>query len=172
MKTNTFVLAGAGVLLLCLLMPVVSATFTITAAGGGTYYLGDDIQFSGINDESTTVYLFLAGPNLPVNGAQIASIDPKTSPVADGNPVTFKMLPVSSNAWAWTWPTGGLDLDAGTYTVYSIIAPHDAGNLGSYSYGTYSLILKKPFASGTKGRGLVMMPRLYLSGNRGWMRHR
>ncbi len=39
------------------------------AAGSQSYYLGEEVQFSGTDTETQTVYLFITGPNLAANGA-------------------------------------------------------------------------------------------------------
>ena len=49
---------------------------TIVAAGDQSYYLGEEIKFSGTNTESYKTYLFIIGPNLNENGAQL--IAPRT----------------------------------------------------------------------------------------------
>ncbi len=41
---------------------------TIVAAGDQSYYLGEEVKFSGTNTESYTTYLFMIGPNLPLAG--------------------------------------------------------------------------------------------------------
>ncbi len=46
---------------------------TIVAAGDQSYYLGEEVKFSGTNTESATTYLFIIGPNLPPNGACLTS---------------------------------------------------------------------------------------------------
>jgi hypothetical protein len=58
-RTLTFFL----VIICCLVfINSVSASREITA------YIGDTIPLSGYSYGSSTVYLFLTGPNLPVNG--------------------------------------------------------------------------------------------------------
>ena len=148
MTSKNMLLVIVGVILLCFVSPFVSATFTLTSPGGGFAHLGDDVSFSGINDETSTVYLFLTGPNIPANGGQIASIDPKNFTVQDGKVQTFKAAPVSSNTWTWTWPTGLSHLDPGTYTIYALEAPRDQTNLGSTTYATYSVILTRDSGQG------------------------
>ena len=41
---------------------------TIVAAGSQSYYLGEEVQFSGTNTESQDTYLYITGPNLPTQG--------------------------------------------------------------------------------------------------------
>ena len=49
---------------------------TIVAAGDQSYYLGEEIKFSGTNTETYKTYLFIIGPNLPDQGAQISGHQP------------------------------------------------------------------------------------------------
>ncbi len=58
-------------------MKVEKGAVTIVAAGDQSYYLGEEVKFSGTNTESYTTYLFIIGPNLAANGAQIN--DPRTA---------------------------------------------------------------------------------------------
>ncbi|MCX6682764.1 MAG: DUF3821 domain-containing protein, partial [Methanoregula sp.] len=58
---------------------------TITAAGDQSYYLGEEIKFSGTNTESYWTYLFIVGPNLWEYGANIRTDDPRNNRVIDQN---------------------------------------------------------------------------------------
>ena len=62
-------------------MKVEKGAVTIVAAGDQSYYLGEEIKFSGTNTETYKTYLFIVGPNLPTNGANIANVDPRHWPV-------------------------------------------------------------------------------------------
>ncbi len=59
-------------------MQVAKGAVTIVAAGDQSYYLGEEVQFSGTNTESQTTWLFIEGPNLGVYGAAMNSLDPRT----------------------------------------------------------------------------------------------
>ena len=52
---------------------------TIVAAGDQSYFLGEEIRFSGTNTESYKTYLFIIGPNLNENGAQLTLHGPVSS---------------------------------------------------------------------------------------------
>ena len=55
---------------------------TIVAAGDQSYYLGEEVQFSGTNTESQTTYLFISGPNLGTYGSDMRSYpDPRNEPL-------------------------------------------------------------------------------------------
>ena len=129
---------------------------TIVAAGSQSYYLGEDVQFSGTNTESQYTYLFITGPNLKQNGSTIWSTDPRNNAVVNGEPQTFQQISVNGdNTWSWTWGTSTVALDAGTYTVYAVSQPVDANTLADVAYGTVSIIIKKPFVSATASQSTV-----------------
>jgi len=131
---------------------------TIVAAGDQSYYLGEEVKFSGTNTETQTTYLFIIGPNLNQYGAQIQSLDPRANAVTDGTTSTFQSADVlGDNTWSWKWGTSNVALDAGTYTVYAVSGPRDAqsGHLANVAYGTVSIIIKKPFVSATASQSTV-----------------
>jgi len=136
---------------------VEKGTVTITAAGDGSYYLGEEIKFSGTNTETVKTYLFISGPNLHPTGSMF-STDPRSdaSTVVDGSTSTFKIVDVNSdNTWSWKWGTATVALDAGTYTVYAVSAPRSKDKLTDVAYGTVSIIIKKPFVSATVSQSTV-----------------
>ncbi len=139
---------------------------TIVAAGSQSYYLGEEVQFSGTNTESQTTYLFIVGPNLATNGAQIGMNAPAQYPVTNNNPGTFQQVNVlGDNTWSWEWGTSNVALDAGTYTVYAVSEPNDANNLANVAYGTVSIILKAPFVSATASQSTVAQgDPIYITG--------
>jgi PGF-CTERM protein len=141
---------------------------TIVAAGDQSYYLGEEIKFSGTNTESYKTYLFIIGPNLPTNGAMIqpADLDPRAHAVVNQQPNTFKVIDVQGdNTWSWKWGTSNIALDAGTYTVYAVSQPNDKNNLQNAAYGTVSIIIKKPFVSATASQSTVAKgDRIYITG--------
>ncbi|HVP97567.1 MEMAR_RS02690 family S-layer glycoprotein, partial [Methanoregula sp.] len=138
---------------------------TIVAAGSQSYYLGEEVQFSGTNTESQTTYLFITGPNLPTQGTPIGlTNDPRNYQyttasalgVINGIPATFQNVAVNGdNTWSWNWGTADVALDAGTYTVYAVSQANDANNLNNAAYGTVSIIIKKPFVSATASQSTV-----------------
>ncbi len=130
---------------------------TIVAAGSQSYYLGEEVQFSGTDTESQTVYLFITGPNLPANGADFTTAPAQSgSKVQDGVPSSFQAVDVlGDNTWSWEWGTSGVAIDAGTYTVYAVSQPEDAASLANVAYGTCSIILKAPFVSATASQSTV-----------------
>jgi len=128
---------------------------TIVAAGDQSYYLGEEIKFSGTNTESYKTYLLIIGPNLDANGARLLNPHLK---ITSGTATTFESADVlGDNTWSYKWATSSIDLDAGTYTIYAISQPVDKspGSLATVAYGTVSIIIKKPFISATASQSTV-----------------
>ena len=69
---------------------------TVVAAGDQSYYLGEEVKFSGTNTESYTTYLFIIGPNLDANGAQLNA--PRTA--VQGDEANMERADVASD---YTW---------------------------------------------------------------------
>jgi len=134
---------------------VENSTVTIMADGNQSYTLGDMIKFSGTNTGTYRTYLFLAGPGLPSNGAQINPTDrnPQAHPVVNDDRSTFRNVDVNGdNSWYWKWGTWNVTLDAGTYTVYAVDQPKDKDHLATTTFGTVSIIIEKPLASSPASR--------------------
>jgi PGF-CTERM protein len=138
---------------------------TVVAAGDQSYFLGEEIRFSGTNTESYKTYLFIIGPNLNDNGAQLTA--PRTS-VINQQADTFVQADVAGdNTWSYKWGTATVPLDAGTYTIYAVSQPVDraADHIGDAAYGTVSIIIKKPFVSATASQSTVAKgDRIYITG--------
>jgi len=135
---------------------------TIVAAGDQSYYLGEEIKFSGTNTESQDTYLFIMGPNLDQYGAGINgdnALDPRNNAI--GSPANKSRLIDASvsgdNTWSYKWGTATVALDAGTYTIYATSQPSSAKSedLSKVAYGTVSIIIKKPFISATASQSTV-----------------
>jgi len=139
---------------------------TIVAAGSQSYYLGEEIKFSGTNTETYQTYLFIKGPNLKTKGSQIQSPNPRNAEVTDRNAATFQQVAVlGDNTWSWKWGTSSVALDAGTYTIYAISQPNDYDHLQSAAFGTVSIIIKKPFVSATASQSTVAQgDKIFITG--------
>ncbi|HRY75716.1 MAG TPA: hypothetical protein P5217_05490 [Methanoregulaceae archaeon] len=116
---------------------------TIAADGDGSYYLGEEAVFSGVNTGTDTIYLFITGPNLPENGGKLTSPSEKSVGGDAGSFTAVKTKP--DTTWTYPWYTSGLRLDAGTYTVYAVSQPKAKDQLAGVPYGTIGIIIKKPF---------------------------
>ena len=107
-------------------------------------YMGDVVPLSGYSYGGPYVYLFLTGPNLPVNGVALHNINLR----ADQG--EFTVVPVDSDGhWEYRWGTGdvGGRLDAGVYTVWVVDGPNDRSQLGTADYSTISVELSVPSIS-------------------------
>ncbi|MCX6689057.1 MAG: DUF3821 domain-containing protein [Methanoregula sp.] len=132
---------------------------TIVAAGDQSYYLGEEIKFSGTNTETQNTYLMITGPNLKPEGSQIASMNPRANAVSISDLTTWTMASVlGDNTWSYKWGTSNVALDAGTYTIWALSGPalaNDYTELNTVSYGTVSIVVKKPFISATAAQSTV-----------------
>jgi len=110
-------------------------------AGVAAYYIGDTIPLQGYSYGSQTVYLFLTGPNLPVNGVALDNINARAD---QGH---FTTVDVDSNDhWSYKWGTNSIGgrLDAGTYTIWVSNSPNDRSRLNADDYSTISVTLGAP----------------------------
>jgi len=134
---------------------------TIVAAGDQSYYLGEQVDFSGTNTESYDTYLFIVGPNLPTYGGDLNNPHNPVPPQAlNGAPkqgVLVDATVAGDNTWSYNWGTSNIYLDAGTYTVYAVSQPSDSEsqNLNNVAYGTVSIVIKKPFVSATASQSTL-----------------
>src|SRR5512137_1157543 len=127
----------AGIIMIgCLLLVSGAAT-----AAGIQVYTGDIVTLQGYSTGSQTVYLFLTGPNLPVNGVALDNINARAD---QGH---FTQVDVDSNDhWIYRWGTNSVGgrLDAGAYTVWVVDSPTDRSHLNGASYRTISVGLDTP----------------------------
>jgi hypothetical protein len=115
---------------------------SIAAQGDQSYYLGENVVFSGHNYDSDSTYLFLTGPNLQATGVKLTSPD---RAVVSGNPDSFTAVKTKSDkSWEYTWYTANLKLYAGTYNVYAV-SQSKALDLAGPAAAGVGIIVKKPF---------------------------
>jgi hypothetical protein len=156
MRQNLFVPATICLLILSVAVPVAGSTgadgsVTIGQPITGLYARGDLITFSGTNTGSGTTYLFITGPGLKMNGAQLQSTHPGQSPVIDGDATTFQSARVGTdNRWSYTWDKQN-DLKDGTYTVYAASTPRDLAHISSTHYSWVTFTMMKPANIGPGG---------------------
>lgn len=123
-------------LTVCCLLVVLAGL--AAASGSVQSYLGNTVKLSGYCSSSSTVYLFLTGPNLPANGVALDNIYRGTD---QGG---FTQVSVDSNdRWEYEWYPGG-DLDAGTYTVWVVNSQTDKAHLSEAEYSTIPVTLGVP----------------------------
>jgi len=145
---------------------------TIVAAGDQSYYLGEEVKFSGTNTESQTTYLFISGPNLGDYGALMApdDLNPRAHKLGTTTPDPTTLVQAAvqgDNTWSYKWGTASIALDAGTYTIYATSQPSSADSdlLAKVAYGTVSIIIKKPFISATASQSTVAQgDAVYITG--------
>ncbi len=128
---------------------------TITAAGTGTYYLGEEITLEGTCTDSEKVYLFLTGPNLDSNGVALTG---NMNAVTNDSAITFTVEDVEADdTWSYKWNTGGLlrSLDSGGYTIYAVSKPRDKKGLSDAEYDTISIQLRSGFISATSSGAVI-----------------
>ncbi|MCK9579837.1 MAG: PEGA domain-containing protein [Methanoregula sp.] len=137
-QSPPFTRAIANVLLVLLLLGCAGTVSGLEAA------LGETIPLSGYSPSSQWVYLYLTGPNLPVNGVMLNDI---TKQADEGH---FTRVSVDGNDyWSYAWNTANVGgrLDAGTYTIWVVNGPNDRSNLAQADYRTLSVTLGTPSIS-------------------------
>ena len=104
-------------------------------------YSGETIPLQGYSYGSSTVWLFLTGPNLPANGVALDDINAR----ADQGHFT-KVNVDSNDHWTYKWSTNSIGgrLDTGTYTVWVASGPNDRSRLSGVDYNTISVTLGSP----------------------------
>lgn len=117
---------------------------SVCAAAGIQASFGDVIPLSGYSYGSPTVYLYLTGPNLPVNGVALNDISKR----ADQGGFT-KVQVDGNDRWTYKWGTANIGgrLDDGTYTIWVVNGPNDRSKLSEADYSTISVTLGKPSIS-------------------------
>jgi hypothetical protein len=114
------------------------------AAPGIRTTMGDAVTLSGYSSGSPYVYLFLTGPNLPVNGVALNDITKR----ADQGGFT-RVSVDGDDRWTYTWHTGSIGgkLDEGTYTIWVVNSPNDRSSLAWADYQTLPITLGKPYVT-------------------------
>lgn len=145
MKEGRYWLPAAGSVAL---LVMVAGLCGLTAAATITATIGETVPLNGTVQLIDTVYLFVTGPGIPVNGARM---DNSNAPVVTGDPDTFTQVMVSNDRWAYSWNTGRVSggLAPGTHTVYVSTQPVAANALSGVLYGEVDVLLQKPVTTGT-----------------------
>ena len=142
---------------------VLTGDVTIDAEGEGSYFLGSEIKVFGTNTDSNVVYLFMTGSNLDYQGVKLTEIEDK---VVTDNVSTFDSVEVESDdTWEYNWDTAAIGLDTGSYTIYAASTPKDKNDIEDAKYGTYSVLLRKPFITATSDHSSIAKgDKLYIEG--------
>ena len=121
---------------------------TITASGTGTYYIGEEITFSGTCTDSDEVFLFMTGPNLNRTG-----VDPTDVTLSTRHRVEVE----ADDTWSFKWNTAqtGRSIDAGSYTIYAVSMNVNKDGLSGAKYATASVSLRSGFISATTSGATV-----------------
>ena len=132
-------------MVIILLLPACLLLAGPVSAAGIQAYMGDTVPLSGYSPTSNYVYLFLTGPNLPVNGVALNDITRR----ADEGGFTRVSVDGMNDMWSYNWHTGSVNgrLDDGTYTVWVVNGPNDRSNLQNAEYGTIAVTLGSPSIS-------------------------
>ena len=118
----------------------------IIAGGDGSYYLGEEVVFRGTNSDSDSTYLFITGPGISASGGKLTA--PHQN-VVTGDPGSFDTAATQpDHSWEYTLYTYNLPLDPGSYTIHAVSQPQAKEGFNDLTtYGTTSIIIKKPFIS-------------------------
>jgi hypothetical protein len=121
---------------------VMLALFSGAIAAGATQTsIGNIVKLSGYSYAGDTVYLFLTGPNLPINGVALDN----SNRLADQGGATQVDVDADGH-WSYDWDTGavGDTLDAGTYTIWVTDRRTDRSHLSTADYNTIAIGLFVP----------------------------
>jgi hypothetical protein len=123
------------------LIVFLSFSLAAVAAAQTEASMGDIVTLSGYSYTGNTVWLFLTGPNLALNGVALDNI----YRAADQGGATQVQVEPDGH-WVYKWNTGGAGgrLDAGAYTVWVADGPADLSRLSAVDYNTISVILSVP----------------------------
>lgn len=113
-------------------------------ASGIQAAMGDEVRIAGYATSGPYVYLFLTGPNLPVNGVALHDIS-KRAELGGFTKVSVD----GDDHWEYRWHTGSIGgrLDEGTYMVWVVSGPNDRSRLATADFRTIDVTLKKPSIS-------------------------
>ncbi|MCZ9313425.1 MAG: MEMAR_RS02690 family S-layer glycoprotein [Methanocorpusculum sp.] len=157
---------------------------TISASGDGSYYIGEEIKLTGTNTDSSSIWLFITGPNLITDGEQVKQLPTHIAAAGtynDGRVQNGDVAVKTDNTWEFKWDTANCGLDTGAYTIYatsrltngksSSPKSNDQGveyavRLSDAEYATVSVNLKQPFLSAIPSGTIVAKgDKIYIRGN-------
>jgi hypothetical protein len=116
---------------------------TIAAQGDQSYYLGEEVIFSGYNYDSDSTYLFITGPDISNSGGKLTSPHQNAT---SGNPGSFEIVKTKPDkTWEYTLYTYNLGIHPGPYIIYAVSQPKTKDQLNDETFSNVSIILKQPF---------------------------
>jgi hypothetical protein len=116
---------------------------TIAAQGDRSYYLGEEVVFSGYNYDSGSTYLFITGPDISNSGGKLTSPHQNAT---SGNPGSFEIVKTKPDkTWEYTLYSYNLGIHPGPYTIYAASQPKTKDQLNNATFGNASIIFKQPF---------------------------
>lgn len=127
---------------------IMASPFIGTATSDSvTATIGDTIPLNGTVQLADTVYLFVTGPGIPVDGARMEN---SNAAVVTGDPDTFTQVMVHNDRWTYSWNTGRVSggLAPGSHTVYVSTEPVAKNSLSGVKYAEVDIILKKAVTTG------------------------
>jgi hypothetical protein len=127
-----------------LISPVSAQTgVTIAARGDQSYYLGEEVVFSGYNYDSDSTYLFITGPDISTSGGKLTSPHQNAT---SGDPGSFdKVQTKPDKTWEYTLFTHNLGIHPGPYAIYAVSQPKTAAQLTGVDNKSARVIFKQPF---------------------------
>lgn len=133
------IVSGSWYCIVCLLIALVICSGYSQAADINEK-IGNRIDLKGTALSADSIYLFVTGPGLPVNGVRL---DTMLIPVVTGDPESFTVTDVNFDRWAYSWNTArqGFSLKEGIYTVYAAKKPVGKSRVDNAVYGTISVSL-------------------------------
>ena len=120
-----------------------SSQMAITAAGSGTYTIGDTIHFSGTNKATKNVYLMTIGP-MSIGKPYGANMGNFRQMVFADDPTSFDPARVTVNSdgsWKYDWTTPVQGMVAGDYTIYAAAEPYTADDLSGVVFNTMKITI-------------------------------
>jgi len=117
----------------------------LTASGNGYYNIGEKIHLSGINTDSSEVYLFVTGPSINSDGGMLGNLD--VTPTSS-QPRTFTRVPVDhDDTWEYEWDTSKVakHLATGNYAVFAVSQPISKGEIHKAKHSGVEIRLNNPY---------------------------
>lgn len=123
----------------------IEGEIALTASGNGYYNIGEKILLSGVNTDSSDVYLIVTGPSINSDGGMLGNLD--VTPISS-QPRTFTRVPVDhDDTWEYEWDTSKVakHLATGNYTIFAVSQPFSKGEMHKAKYSSVEIRLNNPY---------------------------